>query len=154
MSTMRFADEVVDATDLDEIPTPGPEPAKKELTLATQIIDALATDWDPERYHDTFTEQLRSLIEAKGRGEEIALEEAPETQAKVLDLLSALEASVADARSARESSRSTSTRSRSTSARRRGSTTTVTPKKAAKKAPTKKAPTKKAPTRGRSQVAS
>jgi len=106
MSTMRFADEVVDAADLDEIPSAGPEPAKKELALATQIIDALAADWDPARYHDTFTEELKGLIEAKGRGEEIEVPEEPETPAKVLDLLAALEASVADARSARHTSRS------------------------------------------------
>jgi DNA end-binding protein Ku len=165
MSTMRFADEVVDAADLDEIPSAGSEPAKKELALATQIIDALAADWDPEQYHDTFTEELKGLIEAKGRGEEIAVPEEPEAPAKVLDLLAALEASVADARSARSGSARSAASGRSAGPSRKGSRSAGSSRKGGraastrgKAAPTtttgKKAAKKKADRTGRSRAAS
>jgi DNA end-binding protein Ku len=63
--------------------------------MATQLIDALAGEWKPEQYHDTFTEELRSRIEAKDAGKEIveAEPEKPEG-AQIVDLMAALEASV------------------------------------------------------------
>src|SRR5215217_931887 len=78
MSTMRFADEVASHRDIDAVPSEQSKPAAKELTLAAQIIDSLASDWDPSRYHDTYTEQLRELIEAKAKGRKIEPEAPPE----------------------------------------------------------------------------
>ncbi len=132
MSTMHFADEVTDIAEIDEIPTGGSKPSKKELGLAGQVIDALASDWDPERYSDTYTEELKELIEAKDRGEEVTAEPADDDEGgKVIDLLAALQASVDEARSGGRGTRSSSKRS--------------TPKKAsAKKASAKKASAKKA----------
>lgn len=102
MSTMRFVDEVVDIGDLDEIPTTGAKPSAKELALAEQIIGALAGDWDPTRYHDTYTEELTQLIEAKDRGDEVTPEsESTPSGAKVLDLMAALQASVDAAKAER-----------------------------------------------------
>ena len=65
MSTMRFADEVVPRTDIDGLPD-ARQAGRKQLRLATQIIDALAAEWDPKRYHDTYTEELRERIERQG----------------------------------------------------------------------------------------
>ncbi len=105
LSTMRFADEIV------EPPADAPlddeaKPAAKELKLARQIIESLATDWDPARYHDTYTEELRDLIKRKAEGEEITVEEAAEapTGGDVLDLTKALEESIAAARGGRKRS--------------------------------------------------
>jgi DNA end-binding protein Ku len=98
MSTMRFADEVVAGEDVDGMPT-GKSPDAKHLKLANQIINALATDWDPSRYHDTYTEELRDLIARRAEGETIEVEEAePEQETNVVDLMAALAASVAAAR--------------------------------------------------------
>ena len=94
MSTMRFADEVVPKSDVDAIPSRRTKPSPKELKLATQIIDALAADWDPKRYHDTFSEELRDVIKRKAKGEQVTIEEAAEPTADVVDLMAALEASV------------------------------------------------------------
>ncbi len=98
MSTMRFADEVVTSDSIDEIPIGHEEPKPAELNLATQIIDALQTEWDPERYHDEFTAQLKALLAARSEGGEVTIP-APESEggAKVVDLLEALQASVAAA---------------------------------------------------------
>ena len=76
MSTMRFADEVVPQSDIDALPGKGAKPEAKELKLASQIIGSLTTDWDPKRYHDTYTEELKDLIEAKAKGKKIMVEEA------------------------------------------------------------------------------
>jgi DNA end-binding protein Ku len=97
MSTMRFADEVVPQADLD-LPGKGAKPEPKELKLASQIIGSLATDWDPTRYHDTYTEELKSLIEAKAKGKKIVVQDEAPAEANVLDLMQALEASLAAAR--------------------------------------------------------
>jgi len=50
MSTMRFADEVVDRKDIEELPGGGAKAAPKELKMAAQLIDSLTTDWDPSRW--------------------------------------------------------------------------------------------------------
>jgi DNA end-binding protein Ku len=101
VSTMRFADEVVGQDQIDELPARRTKPDAKELKLATTIVDALAADWDPERYHDTYTDELKSLIERKAAGETITVEEEPEGTAEVIDLMAALEASVKAAKQAR-----------------------------------------------------
>jgi DNA end-binding protein Ku len=99
MSTMRFADEVVPRQEIDDIPGAGAEPSDRELRLATQMIDSLTTDWDPARYTDTYTDELRDLIEAKAKGKEITAEPDVEPEGKVLDLMAALQASVEQHRS-------------------------------------------------------
>ncbi len=98
MSTMRFADEVVPQSDVDALPKKGAKPEPNELKLASQIIGSLATDWDPKRYHDTYTEELKSLIEAKAKGKTIVVEGEAPAEATVVDLMQALEASLAAAR--------------------------------------------------------
>jgi DNA end-binding protein Ku len=95
MSTMRFADEVRPRGEIDGIPSARTKPAPKELRLAAQIVDSLASDWDPARYHDTYTEQMRDLIEAKAKGKQVTVEPEEEAEgAKVIDLMAALQASV------------------------------------------------------------
>jgi len=101
MSTMRFADEVVPREEIDDIPTRGQKPTAGELRLATQIIDALTSDWDPARYHDTYTEELEELIRAKAKGKQVTVEPQVEHEAKVIDLMEALKASVEEHKSRR-----------------------------------------------------
>jgi DNA end-binding protein Ku len=101
MSTMRFADEVVPRADVDGVPARRSKPEPMALQLATQIVDSLAADWDPARYHDTYAEELRERIEAKDAGKEVVDRGEAPKDADVLDLMSALEASVEAARSKR-----------------------------------------------------
>ena len=99
MSTMRFADEVVPRSDIDGVPSRRSKPDPKALKLATQIVDSLASEWDPKRYSDTYTDELERIIARKDKGEEVVEEAAPdEERADVLDLLAALEASVSKAK--------------------------------------------------------
>lgn len=140
MSTLRFADEVVDIDDIEEIPEDGDAPTKKEMALAMQIIDSLATEWDPTRYVDTFTDELIEMIEAKAEGDEVVAEpmDDPGGDAEVVDLMAALQASV----DAAKGGRSASSRSdRRGSTEPTGSAASKAPAK--KKVPSKKASSKK-----------
>jgi DNA end-binding protein Ku len=133
LSTMRFADEVVDRSAIDGLPSGHGSPEAKELKLATSIVDSLSSDWDPARYHDTYTDELKGLIKARAEGEEITVEEAPAETGQVLDLMAALEASVEAAK-----------KKRGGKAARPAKKATAKPA-AARNAPAKKAPAKKAP---------
>ena len=93
LSTLLYADEVVDHTDIRELP-PKAKVNDREVKLAAQIIDALSTDWDPKKYKDTYRAQVLELIERKAKGEEIVVEETAPEPTKVVDLLAALEASL------------------------------------------------------------
>jgi len=92
------------------------------------VVESMADDFHPERYHDTYQEQLRELVEAKLEGgEAFTTEDQPaeldETE-DVSDLLAKLEASVRR--------------------RREQAGDADAEKPPAKKAPAKKAPAKKA----------
>jgi DNA end-binding protein Ku len=99
MSTMRFADEVVPRNQIDDMPARRAKPDPKTLKMATQLLDAMASDWKPQQYHDTYTEELRSRIAARDAGKDVVEEAPPEsTSGKVVDLMAALEESVANAK--------------------------------------------------------
>ena len=66
MSTMRFADEIVPRSQIDDLPR-RTKPEAGNLRIATKLLEAMSSNWDPRRYHDTFTEELRDRIAAKDR---------------------------------------------------------------------------------------
>ncbi|MDH3301712.1 MAG: Ku protein [Acidimicrobiia bacterium] len=103
MSTMVYADELVSSEEipgleeLDEI-----EVSDAELAMAGQLIESLATDFEPEQYRDSYREKVLDLLEQKASGEIQSIESAPAAEeAAVVDLLAALEASVNAAKEAR-----------------------------------------------------
>jgi DNA end-binding protein Ku len=98
LETMLFADELVPATELDELPDEDVKATDREVQMAMQLIESLTTEFEPEKYHDTYRERVLELIERKAEGEEITIEPAPEEPAKVPDLMAALEASLAAAK--------------------------------------------------------
>jgi DNA end-binding protein Ku len=97
LTTMRFADEVVPASELEEVlPDKAPKVAKREQEMAEQLIESLSTDFDPSGYRDEYREQLLALIERKAEGKEIVASDVEERQAtKAPDLMAALEESIA-----------------------------------------------------------
>jgi DNA end-binding protein Ku len=66
-----------------------------EVKVAHQLIEALADEWDPEKYKDTFQENLKKLIETKLEGGEVTEVEKPKKLAPVVDLMAALKQSLA-----------------------------------------------------------
>jgi DNA end-binding protein Ku len=97
LETMRYADEVLPREGLVPEDATATEPSERELAMARQLVETLAGPFDPERYHDEYREQLRDLIDRKAAGEEIVAEPTVEEPGKVLDLMAALEASLARA---------------------------------------------------------
>ncbi len=69
----------------------------KEIELATGLIQALAAEFQPEKYRDNYRDNLLAMIEAKKAGREIVEPAAPQP-AKVIDILEALKASLDMAR--------------------------------------------------------
>jgi DNA end-binding protein Ku len=100
MSTMNFADEIVPADAFDEPTADDAETTKREVDMARQLIESLATDWEPDKYHDTYRERVLEMIEQKADGKEIVIQPTEEPQ-EVPDLMAALEASVKAAKSGR-----------------------------------------------------
>lgn len=106
VSTMFFADEVRDpAVELPQLPDANTL-TDRELAAAEQLITSLATQWHPGNYHDSYRERVEALLETKRTGR--ATPPAPaSTSTKggtVVDLMSALQASVAAARQRRDDS--------------------------------------------------
>src|SRR5579862_4877873 len=93
LHTMYYAEEV---RQVEGFGAPDVELKDAEVKVAHQLIEALATDWDPEKYHDTFQDNLKKLIETKLEGGEIQEVEKPKKLAPVVDLMSALKASLAE----------------------------------------------------------
>ena len=94
IETLYYADEVVDPDELEGLPH-DVEISDRELKIARQLIESLATEFEPERYRDEYREKVLELIEKKAEGQEIVLQPAAEEPAKVVDLMAALEASLA-----------------------------------------------------------
>jgi DNA end-binding protein Ku len=103
MDTMIFADEILSPDRIDEVAEAAEvKTTKRELDIAKQLVDSLAGEFEPEKYSDTYREEVLALIERKAQGEEIAVQPAAEeVAAPAPDLMSALKASL-DAVRARE----------------------------------------------------
>ena len=98
LATMLYADELVDPAELDLPDREDVAPNKREIDMASQLVESLSADFDPGRYHDEHREKVLELIEAKAEGQEIVAPEEPEAPAAVVDLMAALEASLAAAK--------------------------------------------------------
>src|SRR3954464_11424758 len=122
LATMLFADEVVDPERIDELPDADEvSTTAKELQIAKQLVESLAGPFEPDKYKDSYREEVLNLIERKAAGEEIAVQPVREEEpAAVPDLMAALQASLDQVRGGGGE------------------------EKPAKKAPAKKAPAKRA----------
>ena len=93
LSTLRFADELVDAGTLS-LPK-RKAVGKKELDMATTLVESLAAEWSPEKYTDDYRENLMRVIKAKMKGKKADLvAEEPPRDAKVIDLMERLRQSL------------------------------------------------------------
>ena len=93
LHTMYYAEEV---RQVEGFGAPDVELKESEVKIAHQLIEALSADWDPEKYHDTFQENVKKLIETKLEGGKIAEVEKPKKLAPVVDLMAALKQSLAE----------------------------------------------------------
>ena len=96
MSTMVFADEVIDPGTIDDIPQADDvEVREREVDIAKQLVESLSSDFEPGKFRDTYRDEVLALIERKASGEEIAVQPARDEEAEpVPDLMAALRASL------------------------------------------------------------
>ena len=133
MSTLAYADEVLDPAAIDELrELDEVDVSKKEIAMAESLVASLSAAFEPEKYRDEYREQVLDLIQIKASGEAFVLPEAVDDKPKVIDLMAALEASVAKAKEARGRHPSGTAEAKA-----------ATKKKPAKKSGTKKAAAKK-----------
>ena len=93
LHTMYYADEV---REVEDFGTSNIDLKDAEVKVAHQLIEALADKFDPKKYHDTFQENLKKLIQARLEGGEVAPIEKPRKLAPVVDLMAALKQSLAE----------------------------------------------------------
>ena len=92
MQQLLYAAEVRSINDIDIAKT---EVKPAELKLAQQLIEQQSTDkFDPASYTDDVRARIEAAIQKKVEGQEITMAEAPQQEAKVIDLMEALKASL------------------------------------------------------------
>lgn len=97
LETMYFADEVVDPAEIDELHGSTSELNERELDMAKLLIETSSSEFDPSKYRDEYRDRVLALIESKAAGTSFEAPQALETP-KVVDLMAALEASLAVAK--------------------------------------------------------
>jgi DNA end-binding protein Ku len=101
LNTMIWPDEVrvADFGFLDQ----DVELRQQEMQMARSLVESMTGDFEPEQYHDEYREALQSVIDAKIEGREIVeADEQQPTAGNVVDLMSALRASVDAAKKGRQ----------------------------------------------------
>ncbi len=97
LETLFLAEDVRSQAEIDEA-VGETDVQDAELQLARQLIDGLVGEFEPEELRSEYRQNLRDLLEAKLKGEEIAKPE-PVAEAPVVDLMDALRKSVAATKS-------------------------------------------------------
>ena len=92
LHTMFYSNEIRAA---EAVPNDKIELKEQEKKLADQLIESLAAPWQPEKYRDEYQQNLRGMIDAKLKGQEVT-EVAQPHLAPVIDLMEALKKSLAE----------------------------------------------------------
>jgi DNA end-binding protein Ku len=90
LHTMYYEDEV---RRTEEFRTDTSKVTEREMNLAKMLVESLAAEFEPGKYHDTYRTNLRQMIDAKVEGHKIV--ETPEPHiAPVIDIMEALKKSL------------------------------------------------------------
>ena len=120
LELMHFAEELADP---DKLHVPKKiEPGKREVDMATALVNSMSSKWDPKKYRDDYRDALMEVIEEKVEAGGKELEEKPKKKAppstKVIDLVAVLQESLNQTtgakktRGARKTSTHTASRTR------------------------------------------
>jgi DNA end-binding protein Ku len=94
LEQLRYADEL---RKFEDVQRSEAAVSDAELALAEKLIEQIAVDeFQPEKYEDAVKKRLADVIAQKVEGQEITFAEAPEPQGKIIDLMDALRASLAE----------------------------------------------------------
>ena len=91
LEQMHFADEVDPPAGV--VPDRLPTVSGRELDMALDLISAFSGKWEPSKYKDTYTAELRKVVRAKVQGKDVHRAAEPEPE-EAADLMEALRASV------------------------------------------------------------
>lgn len=94
LSTMNYADEIVPVEEIEDLNFPRVEVDEREVAMAEQLIDALVADFTPARYRDEYQQRVLEFLERKATGQETTVAPTRPGPPEVVDLMSALEASL------------------------------------------------------------
>lgn len=92
LNQLRYVSELVNPAQLN-IPKEG-KISKQEMEMALKLIDQLTHPFQPDRYSDTYTEDLKALIAKKSKGKKSVVKEKPEKPAKIHDIMTLLKQSL------------------------------------------------------------
>ena len=103
-----------------EVPIEHVDLKDNELDLAKQLIDQSSADtFSPEAYHDTVADRVMEAIQQKVDGEDITAAPTEEPQAKIIDLMAALKASLAEGKTSKAQPKEAGTRAKGTTSRKK-----------------------------------
>lgn len=95
LSTMLFANEIIDAAELEAYLPGEVNLADKEIKMAKQLIDSLVTEFKPSKYENQYQKSIMQLIEGKAESNKIVKENHNNTN-HMANLMAALEASLSE----------------------------------------------------------
>lgn len=93
LHTMFYPEEVREVPEFRRDETVNVKP--QEVALAEKLVEGLAADFDPSKYHDEYQQKLMQMIDAKREGQAIPGEK-PKQRAPVIDLMQALQKSLSE----------------------------------------------------------
>jgi len=91
LNQLRYSDEI---SSIDEIVIPSDKASPKELEIALQLIEQMTASFTPESFKDTYTEELKAVIEQKAKGKTVQTEGKRASKAKIHDIMSLLKESL------------------------------------------------------------
>lgn len=92
LNTLRFASEI---RPVDGLRLPVNEKlAANEVNLAMKLIERMTVEFDPDKYHDTFSEDVKKLIDAKANGQKRQARLPQPARSNVIDIVAALQESL------------------------------------------------------------
>jgi len=92
LSTLRFREELVSSR---EYQFPQIDLRKPELQMARQLVDALVSTWDPEKYTNEYRANIMAIVRARQARQKPALDrQEPEADSNVIDLMERLRKSL------------------------------------------------------------
>ncbi|MGH9640354.1 MAG: Ku protein [Bryobacteraceae bacterium] len=93
LHTMFYPEEVREVPEFKRDESVSVRP--QEVELAEKLVQGLAADFDPSKYHDEYQAHVKEMIEAKREGQPVAAG-APKRRAPVIDLMQALQKSLGE----------------------------------------------------------
>jgi len=102
LNQLRFHSQIlpVESLELEKVRV-----STAEVDIAEQLIAQLSGPFKPERFHDTYIEDLKKTISKKGRGKKVSMAKEKEKKAKVYDIMSLLKESLKEQKPAAKSLR-------------------------------------------------